>query len=137
VGYSITDEHGVKMALCTDLGLVTPAVQAGVQGARLLFCEANYDPDTLIRGYYPAYLKERILGDRGHLSNAMGGELALFAAQDGCRRVVLAHLSKENNTPALARKTVAQVLSQGGVHAPGDVALQVAHRSACEGWIEV
>ena len=137
VGYSVTDRHGVKMALATDLGVVTQAVREGIQGASLLVAEANYDVETLRWGSYPPFLKERILSDRGHLSNEMGGALALFAVEQGARNIVLGHLSKENNTPGLAYAAVEQTLTGGGVRVGADVVLSVASRSTCEGWIEV
>jgi len=137
VGYSITDGAGVKMALATDLGVVTDAVKEGVKGARLIVAEANYDPDTLRWGNYPIFLKERILSDHGHLSNDMGGELALYAVEHGARRVILGHLSKENNTPQMAYDAVACALSRGGVRLGVDAALTVASRSQCDGWVAV
>lgn len=137
VGYTLTDTAGVKMALATDLGVVTDAVKEGVRGARLVVAEANYDPETLRWGNYPVFLKERILSDHGHLSNEMGGELALFAVEHGARRVILGHLSKENNTPGIAYEAVSCALTGGGVRVGVDVALNVASRSECEGWVTV
>lgn len=137
VGYVVTDEHGVKMALATDLGTVTEFVRQGVAGARAVIVEANYDYDMLRWGPYPIQLKERILSDHGHLSNELGGELALYAVERGAQRVILGHLSKENNTPALAYETVSNVLARGGVKLDRDCALTVASRDKCDGWVEV
>jgi len=132
VGYTVTD--GVrKLTLCTDTGVVTRAVLEGVRGAHLLIGECNYDPDMLRAGPYPAYLKERILSDRGHLSNEMGGKLAAWAVQHGTRRVVLAHLSKENNLPAVALSAVGREMVALGVEAD----VSAAPRDTTSGWIEV
>lgn len=137
VGYSVRDREGAKMALATDLGIVTEAVEQGLTGARLIIAETNYDPDSLRSGPYPAFLKERILSDHGHLSNEMGAAMILHAVERGSETVILGHLSQENNTPHLARRAVEQTLSRGGVTVGTDVALSVASRSECGGWITV
>ena len=137
VGYTVTDGSGAKMALCTDLGVVTGAVEEGIRGARLVVAEANYDPERLRSGPYPVFLKERILSDHGHLSNEMGGALALFAVEQGARRIVLGHLSQENNSPAIAYRAVERALTGGGVWVGADCALSVAPRGECGGWMEV
>ena len=137
VGYAVTAADGSKMALATDLGIVTDAVERGIEGARLLICEANYDPETLRTGPYPAFLKERIVGDHGHLSNEMGGALALYAVERGARTVVLGHLSKENNSPRLAYRAVECALNRGGVTVGRDAALSVAPRCEGSGWMAV
>lgn len=137
VGYTVSDGAGTKMALATDLGMVTGEVREGIRGARLVIAEANYDPDSLRSGPYPPFLKERILGSHGHLSNEMGGELALYAVEQGARKVLLGHLSKENNSPGMAYNTVERVLSCGGVRVGADAELSVAPRCECGGWIDV
>ena len=128
VGYSLTGD-GCKLTLCTDLGRVTPQVEQAVSGCDLLVCETNYDPEWLASGPYPYYLKRRIMGDRGHLSNEMGALLALRAAQSGTRHILLAHLSAENNTPARALETVRRTLAAGGFCPGEDLTLAVAPRS--------
>ena len=137
VGYAVTDGKGTKMALATDLGVVTEAVERGIAGAQLTITEANYDPDMLRSGPYPGFLKERILGDHGHLSNEMGGALALHAVKHGARRVILGHLSQENNTPRMAYTAVERALTSGGVRIGADAELSVAPRCECGGWITV
>lgn len=134
VGYTV--ENGrEKMALCTDLGVVTRGVLDSIRGAGLLVNEFNYDEDMLRSGPYPPALKERILGRRGHLSNEMGGKVAAWAAQQGTRHIVLAHLSKENNTPALARRAAEAALAAAEMGS--GINLTVAPRSECSGWMEV
>ena len=119
---------GSKLASATDLGRLTPEVLNAVRGCDLLVCESNHDVDWVRSGPYPYYLKERILGDRGHLSNEMGAELAALAAESGARAVVLAHLSSENNTPARARDVATRRLSAAGVDPERDLSLTVAPR---------
>ena len=128
VGYSITGD-GCRMVLCTDLGYITPEVQQAVRGCDLLVCEANHDEDWVRSGPYPYYLKQRILGDRGHLSNEAGAELAALGVEAGTRTVVLAHLSAQNNTPAHARQVAARRLAAMGCDPERDLSLTVAPRS--------
>ncbi len=136
VGYAV-EKDGCKIALCTDTGYVTPEAESAVLGSRLLICESNHDVDMLRSGSYPAYLKERILGDRGHLSNEAGAALAAKAVQQGAARVVLAHLSQENNTPALALAASARALEDVGAQIGRDVILTAAPRNDPSDWMEV
>ena len=113
VGYAITGGDS-RMVLCTDLGYISPQVERAVAGCDLLVCEANHDEEWVRTGPYPYYLKQRVLGRRGHLSNEAGAHLALLAAQNGARTILLAHLSEENNTPAHALEVVGRTLRQAG-----------------------
>ena len=115
VGYTFS-AGGHKAAIATDLGSITPAVEAQVKDAGLLVVEANHDPDLLRDGPYPFYLKQRILGDHGHLSNQA---CAGLVARAQARTVVLAHLSAENNTPRLALEAVR---AAAGAHVTVEVA---------------
>lgn len=128
VGYALS-AGGRKAAVVTDLGYVTGAVLRSIRGADLLVAEANHDVEWVQSGPYPYHLKARILGDRGHLSNEAGAELAWTAVEGGARTVVLAHLSHENNTPARAHEVVRGVLERRGAAVGRDVALEVAPRS--------
>lgn len=125
VGYSITGE-GSRMVMCTDLGRVTDEVRRVAKGCCLLVCETNHDEDWVRSGPYPYYLKQRILGPHGHLSNEAGAELAAFAVQSGTKTVVLAHLSQTNNTPARAYETVSLCLRAMGCDPKRDISLSVA-----------
>ena len=109
VGYRV--ERGGVFALATDMGHVSEEVVRGLSGADTVLIEANHDPDMLRFGNYPAYLKMRILSARGHLSNPDCGELARMLCESGTRRIVLGHLSRENNRPELALQTVRAALS--------------------------
>lgn len=125
-------EHGGEaMAVCTDLGRVTPAVEAGLAGAGFLFLESNHDVEMLRNGPYPAKLKKRILGDYGHISNEETADLLGRLLPGGARRVVLAHLSETNNTPAVALRAMAPLQAKH----PG-VAWSVApqHAPAAYAW---
>lgn len=127
VGYAVTDGKR-KAAVVTDLGMVTDEVRQSIHGCDLLVVETNHDPEWVRTGPYPAFLKARILGERGHLSNDAGADLACFAVRGGAQTVVLAHLSAENNTPRHALDTVCACLARIGVHTDRDVAVAVAPR---------
>ena len=125
VGWSIAGEGG-RMVLCTDLGHVTEPVRRAVAGCDLLVCEANHDVDWVKSSPYPYYLKQRILGDYGHLSNEAGAELAAFAVESGTRAVILAHLSQTNNTPVRAYEAVSLRLLAMDCDPERDISLTVA-----------
>ena len=127
VCYRVSSREGTMM-VCTDLGYVTEEVRAAAGDCDLLLCEANHDVEWVKNGPYPYYLKERILGEQGHLCNEAGGELAAYSVAKGCRTVLLAHLSAENNTPAHAREAVCRVLRGAGIDPEHDLHLSVAPR---------
>ena len=81
-----------RAAVVTDLGYVSDEVMDGVLGVSLLVCEANHDVELLRQGPYPYYLKQRILGDKGHLSNEAGAALALQCAAAGAHKIGRAHV---------------------------------------------
>ena len=124
VGYRIDGPDG-SFGLLTDTGFVPDAAAEVLRGVDILLLEANHDEEMLRTGPYPYPLKERILGPRGHLSNAAAAEFALCMARAGTGTVLLAHLSKENNTPAAAEYAVARRLQSEGQ----SVRLSVAPRS--------
>jgi len=111
VGYVFRDEEGDAFALATDMGHITEEVTDALAGCRGALLEANHEEEMVRTGPYPAYLKARILSPRGHLSNGDCGALARRAAEAGVRHLGLGHLSRENNTPELARRTVEAALS--------------------------
>ena len=91
-----------------------------------LLLEANHDVNMLQVGPYPYYLKQRILGDRGHLSNENTGRLLCRILHDGLKTVLLGHLSKENNLPELVRM---EINMGDNPYKAGDFDIQVARRS--------
>jgi phosphoribosyl 1,2-cyclic phosphodiesterase len=113
VGYRIS-AAGRTLSYCTDLGIVTQTVLDAVRECDTAVLESNHDVTMLRRGQYPATLKRRILGDYGHLSNDACSRLAVTLAQSGTRRVILAHISRENNTPTLALDTNVHALQLAG-----------------------
>ncbi len=113
VGYRL-EADGAVLVTATDTGCVTPDMLRYFAGADTALIEANHDEAMLRAGPYPAYLKRRILSDRGHLSNAECTWLAAVLARQGTGRIVLGHLSKNNNLPSLARRTVCRGLEGTG-----------------------
>lgn len=95
-----------KAAVVTDLGTYNDYIVESLKGMNALFLEANHDVKMLQVGPYPYYLKQRILGDRGHLSNETAGNLLSEIINDDLCGVFLGHLSKENNLPELAYESV-------------------------------
>ncbi len=125
VGYRLSDGRR-RLAFVTDLGHVTRAVLDGAGGADAVVLEANHDEAMLLNGPYPYPLKRRILGERGHLSNFSSGELAAALARRGAGHIVLAHLSRENNTPERALQATGQALEAAGLFVGRDVNLSIA-----------
>jgi len=125
VGYRISDgEHYIISA--TDMGYVTRNLYNIACGASFVLIESNHDVDKLTHGVYPYPLKQRILSDRGHLSNSDCGRLCAYLAKSGTKRFLLAHLSKENNTPQLAYEATKTALENEGFIVGEDVFLDVA-----------
>ena len=114
-GYRIEIE-GKAMALVTDTGRITPAIQQHLCGCSLIMLESNYDPDLLENGHYPAALKRRIASSQGHLSNSdCAAMLALMALEGEMKTAVLAHLSDNNNTPQTAKMAAMTAFCQFGI----------------------
>ena len=131
VGYRLEGEN--ILGFCTDTDCVTPSMLTHLTGCGTVLLEANHDLERLRYGPYPVYLKRRILSDRGHLSNDACGELCCALAERGTARIALGHLSRENNTPRLARDTVRAALDAAGhtavelfvAPADGDLELEI------------
>ena len=126
VGYRIVTPDGHRIAVATDLGVVTDEVDRGVTGCELVMLEANYDDTMLWNGSYPYPLKRRIASALGHLPNDQTAAWACRLLGLGTTRLMLAHLSRENNRPALAFDTVDGALRQTGALAGVDYQLDVA-----------
>lgn len=110
-GYRIAMPDGRSCAVCTDLGYVTKTVDDALRGCDLVLLEANYDERMLKSGPYPPYVKARILSESGHLSNEMCAAQAKKLVTGGTTRLLLGHLSQENNRPELAEQAVVSALS--------------------------
>lgn len=129
-------EKGSKLVYMTDTGCVSEALRETASDADLLFLESNHDVDMLKNGSYPYQLKMRILSKKGHLSNDAAGDLLAKLFLSGMRRVILAHLSHENNTESVAYNTVRGILNSNGIPEK-DFFLKVAHRDRVTGVFEI
>ncbi len=120
-----------SMAVITDLGTYDDVLIRQLQRLDVLFLEANHDIHMLQAGRYPYYLKQRILGDRGHLSNEASGRLLNELLHDSFKAVMLGHLSKENNYERLAYETVRLEIDMADTpyHA-SDFPIHIAKRDA-------
>jgi phosphoribosyl 1,2-cyclic phosphodiesterase len=122
VGFRFQTPSGVRLGLITDTGEATREAEEALAGCHLLGLESNHCADMLARGPYPAFLKRRILSERGHLSNAAAADLLERLTGDGLRTVLALHISKVNNTPSLARNALEHRLRSAGsaarVHTP-------------------
>lgn len=118
VGYRIhiaPGECAHDVGYVTDTGCVTEQILAALLGCEAAVIECNHDEEMLMTGPYPPELKQRIVSARGHLSNAACAAFAAKLAPSGLKRLLLAHLSKTNNTPELALAEVAAALHGTGV----------------------
>ena len=126
VGYSIKTADDDSFSYATDIGYVTRDIARNVFGSKTVIFESNHDLDMLKNGIYPDHLKARILSQKGHLSNKACAEFIPHLARNGAKRIILAHLSKDNNTRALAYDVNRAALDAEGFN---EVVLEVAKRS--------
>src|SRR5207237_6615763 len=106
------ESHGVKAAVVTDLGFLPELVKQHVRGCHCLVVESNHDLEMLKVGPYPWFVKQRVMGRHGHLSNRATAQF-LTEDYDGAAQVlVLAHLSEMNNHPEIVRLTAREALSR-------------------------
>jgi phosphoribosyl 1,2-cyclic phosphodiesterase len=107
--------HGTsRLGILTDLGHATDHVLDNLQACSALLLECNHDADLLAQSAYPEFLKSRVSGPHGHLSNAHAAKIAAAVGHSGLKLVVAAHLSVQNNTPALAYSALSQAVAQSG-----------------------
>lgn len=111
--FSVIDGDGVELdalGWCTDTGRLTDAARELLHGVRTLGLEANHDIGMLRNGPYPSFLKARVAGDHGHLSNDQSAEALPDLITDDTETVVALHLSEQNNRPSLAVRTLAEAV---------------------------
>ncbi len=125
-GYVIHLNDGKKCAVCTDLGFVSEDVHRALAGCKAILFESNHDVAMLQKGPYPTHLKTRILSDKGHLSNTACSKELQSLVESGTTRIVLGHLSRENNRPELARSSAAAALMDMGMVEDRDYTLYIA-----------
>lgn len=121
-----------SMAVMTDIGHADPLLLEHAAGCDLVLIEANHDPELVHSCRYPYPTKQRILSDRGHLSNENAGLALVRLYTTGVRRAILAHLSRDNNFEELALSTVREQLRLADIP-DGAFALSVARRDEVTG----
>lgn len=137
VAYRISHDKK-KIGIITDLGCYNDYTVACLQDLDVLYLEANHDVHMLQAGPYPYYLKQRILSDRGHLSNEASGQLLGRLLNDHMQAVMLGHLSKDNNLPELAYETVkVEIMMSDTAYHPDDFPIYIARRSEVSQMIEI
>ena len=101
-----------KIAIATDLGFVSTLVAQRIKDSDLIVIEANYDAEMLRKGSYSWELKQRINGKKGHLSNRNAADIIFNITRNGIPKVVLAHISEENNRSDIAEKAVMELFEK-------------------------
>ena len=125
-GFTISKDNK-KISIATDLGHISPSVVSAIENSSFLMLEANYDLNVLKYSPYPYSLKKRISGPNGHLENSTTGKTIAQLAKNGLENALLIHLSKENNFPELAYKTVSEELEKEKIISK-DLNLNIAPR---------
>lgn len=137
VAYRISHDKK-KIGIITDLGCYNDYTVACLQDLNVLYLEANHDVHMLQAGSYPYYLKQRILSDKGHLSNEASGKLLSRLLNDNMRAIMLGHLSKDNNLPELAYETVkVEIMMSDTAYQADDFPIYIAKRSEISQMIEI
>ena len=126
-------DGNAKFGVLTDLGHATAHVLAHLKGCHALLLECNHDTDLLAQSSYPAFLKKRVGGLYGHLSNTAAAAIASALSHAGLKHVVAAHLSAHNNRPQLALEALLSSAASHGVSPE----LAVAHPTEGTHWIQV
>lgn len=129
VGYSFF-HGGKKCTVATDIGFVTETVQKALDDSDAVVLESNHDVELLRNGSYPRSLKQRILSNRGHLSNQDAAWALVRMKKKRHVDVFLAHMSDENNRPELAYQTVAGIIQKQGYELRSDLDLYLTRPDA-------
>lgn len=127
-GFSIFKDKK-KISIATDLGHISPNIIKNLENSTFLMLESNYDFNVLQYSSYPYSLKKRIAGPNGHLENSTTGKAIAHLINSGLENALLIHLSKENNFPELAHKTVLEELNRKNF-SEKDIYLNVAPRNS-------
>lgn len=136
VGFSLFFKNK-KISIATDLGHTNNKIIKAVMDSDLVILEANHDAEMLKAGPYPMYLKKRILGRKGHLSNEDTGQALLELIKGKVTHVLLAHLSRENNYPQLAYQTVASILESNGIQLGKDIQVDMTYRDRASNFYHI
>ena len=125
-GYYIETPDGRRLSIVTDTGYLTEDARAAISRSNLAVVESNHDLNMLKNGPYPYILKKRILSDCGHLSNPDCAAALPSFVESGLTRIILGHLSEENNLPSIAVSEAIRSLSAAGMTVDSDCTVDVA-----------
>lgn len=125
-GFNIMKDNK-KISIATDIGHIDDDLINNLKNSSFIMLESNYDPEILRLCHYPYRLKQRISGLNGHLSNSSAGKAISTLIPSGLYKVMLGHLSKENNFPELAYQTVVEELEKNNVDL-NEIRVSVANR---------
>jgi len=120
---------GKKITIATDLGHICQTAAPYIKAANFLVIESNYDEQMLVNGKYPHFLKARIQSDHGHLGNHQTSAFLAENISDNLSIICLAHLSKNNNTPAIVLQTLQRTLSEKGIILNGQQRISILNRN--------
>lgn len=134
-GFSIYN-NDKKITIATDMGHLTDSILTQMENSNILLLESNYDTETLKCSSYPYFLKKRIEGSLGHLSNDNASKAICHLCTHGVSNIILGHLSKENNFPELAYQTVINELSVSNIDKT-NFNLSVASRDKIDEMLEL
>ena len=136
VGYNIFYKNK-KISIVTDTGCINELIINKTIDSDLLLIESNHDEDMVLIGPYPWPLKRRVLGEFGHMSNDTAGDLISKVVKKGTEIVLLGHLSKENNFPQLAYKTVENILKENSIDVNPGICLEMTYRDKASKTYEI
>ena len=137
VGY-VLETGGKKACVATDMGIYDENTVRMLSDSDILLVESNHDIRMLQTGRYPYYLKRRIMGERGHLSNEDAGRLLCRVLHDDIKHILLGHLSRENNYEELAFEAVCQEITlDDSSYTAGDFDISIAKRQESSKLFEV
>lgn len=136
LGFHIEFQNQI-FVVATDVGRITQKIKKYASKANHLVLEANYDEEMLHNGKYSYYLKERISGGLGHLSNEQSAEFLAKIYNENLKNVWLCHLSKNNNNPDLVYRKFYDVLMKKGIVIGRDLELKILERHKLSGFTEL
>lgn len=114
VGF-IIEHNNSSLVYITDTGYINSKYYETMKNKNMYILESNHDEKMVMEGPYPHILKQRVLSDKGHLSNIATSECLLNIVGDKTKYIILAHISENNNTPDLALETTRQLLEENGI----------------------
>lgn len=135
LGYKVSCGNK-KVSIATDLGYFSKDIEEILKDCDVIVLESNHDTEMLKVGPYPYNLKRRILSNEGHLSNDDCGKAIINITNEKYKNIILGHLSKTNNFPDLAYKTVTNILEDAGIKLGKDLSVSVAKRDMPSSYIK-